>query len=361
MPRKLFLLALCALAALPAAAHAAAPKLAVQPVQSSAHSTIPVTYFDVRVSKGERVRLGHIRVTNRGAQAVTVVVDPVGASTAANLGFAYDVAGGRDRRPARWIETSAHRLSIAPRRSALIPVTVTVPRHVAPGDHLAGVSIEATGQRQTPASDDQVAVSSAQRYVVGVEMRVPGPRHPHIDLVSAKVDRKPAGVTFLTKAANDGNAILTGVTGNIQVFRAGRRVARTKLGPGTFVTGTRVQVPLLAQAEHPEAGTRYRVRATMHYPGGDATLDDVVVFGRADAERQDEFTQATPAPAPAPENHHWLLVLAALALLGIVVALVVRRRRRKRQAVPELEDLVEQLRLRGLAVVPVEDGERTPS
>ena len=148
-----------------------------------------------------------------------------------------------------------------------------------------------------------MAIGEIDRYAIGVELTIPGPRHPALQLTGAKATREPSGLTFLVSARNTGNVILQNVHGSVRVTTAaGRRVAAATIAPGTFVTATSIKYPLPAGHEQPIPGARYRVQATLHYPGGVARLDRTVTFSHAAAVTQQNYgdassrTQAHPGP-----------------------------------------------------------------
>jgi len=173
-----------------------------------------------------------------------------------------------------------------------------------------------------------IAVSSVQRYAVGLVVEVPGPRHPLIRITSARVAREPAGLTFYLHARNAGNAILQNVHGQVLITRGRRTVARPKIGPGNFVTGTSIDYPLLVPREQPVEGAVYRVRAVMRYHGGIARFDNKVTFSHKAAQAQQDF-----GGRPLVDRHShmpaWMIVVAvaALAVLALVALLFLRRRR----------------------------------
>jgi hypothetical protein len=322
-----------ALALLAAPADATPPALGVQPEQRTANGPRPVSYFAIQGRPGQAIRAGRISVVNHGRRAVTVAVDAVDAQTAQNLGSAYRVPGVRTSGATRWLRLSTRRLSIPAGGRRDIGVTVRLPSQAGAGDHLSGVSIQATGQRTAARRSRNVTVSSAQRFVVGVETTVPGRRSPGLVLTGARVVRNPGGVTFLVGARNSGNVILRGVRGSITVLRQGRRVARERFGPGTFVTHSAVDLSVLAGSEQPAAGTEYRVRAAFVYPGGRAGLDRMVRFGKRDAVAQERY-----GGPKASRRLAWWLVAAVLVVVALACAAALRARSRRRSAVAPASD-----------------------
>jgi hypothetical protein len=149
-----------------------------------------------------------------------------------------------------------------------------------------------------------------------------------IRLASAKVTREPAGLTFYLHATNAGNAILQNVRGTLLVTRGKRTVARTKIGPGTFVTGTSIDYPLLVPKEQPREGAVYRVRAVMRYQGGVAHFDNRVSFGHKAAEAQQQFGGPPVADARS-KTPLWLVLAGGIGTLVGFVALILFARRKR--------------------------------
>lgn len=334
LPFRRITFVLCALAAwavaFAATAAAAPPQLAVTVQQASGE---PVSYLTVQSDAGARSAGGTIFVTNEDHRAVTVDVSPVSAETAANLGSAYALDNEARRGAAAWLRTSVRHLSLAPGESAEVGLSVDVPAQEGDGEYLAGVSVQARGQNEGAGKDGGVAIASAQRYVVGVQVDVGSVRTPQLTFAGAEVKREPAGVTFLLEMENPGNVILQNVKGRVEVERDGRRIASMPIGPGTFVTGTTVEFPVLAENEDPPEGTDYRVRAIAHYEGGEATLDEVVTFGHEAAVRQEQFGGRPADSGGFP----WALVGAAVIGLLLLTIVVAHRRRGRDLPLPGWE------------------------
>jgi hypothetical protein len=280
-------------------------------------SGLALSYFQLPARPGARVSAGTLELRNRTARRLTVSLDPIDAVTASTLGSAYDVRGLTVHGPARWTLLASRRVVLAPRGRATVAVTASPNLKAGPGDYLSGIGVQALGSPQQTRVKGNVAVSSVARYAVGLELRLPGPRHPLIRLTGAAVQRDPAGVSFSILARNPGNVILQGVHGNALITQGNRVAARFPMGPGTFVTGTSIAYPIPTPGEHPQQGTVYRVRAVLHYPGGTARLDTRVRFGRADALRQQAFGGPK---APGDSGFPVLAVVIAAVALALAAA-----------------------------------------
>jgi hypothetical protein len=295
------LAALLALAALTSAASATAAAAAdrgliVIPTPASG----PVlSYFRLSVARGAGAPAGSILLRNTSASTLTIALGAVDGRTLDTLGSSYAPPGSRRHGATRWVRVGKRR-----------------------------VGLEALHQRAETARRG-AAIASVVRYVIGVEARVPGARHAKIQFTGARVERQPSALVFLLDARNRGNAILQNVAGKALVTRGKRRVASIVLGPGTFVTRSRIAYPVPAPGERPAQGTVYRVRAYLRYAGGIARLDTLVRFGQADALRQQTYG-GPKLPSHGSSLPAWLVALLAAAVLyGLFMTLLLLRRRRR--------------------------------
>lgn len=323
--------ALVATAAAFAAAFAPAAMAAPPDVTVAVHSASGPgsSYFTLGGRPGGASQAGTLELDNQRDKRVVVRLDPVGALTASTLGSAYTPPDSAVSRQATWVRLPTRRVSLPPHGHLRVPVSVAVPGGTAPGDYLSGVSVEALGQKRHTKVHGNIAISSVQRYAVGVLVKVPGPLHPLITITSARITREPAGLTFYLHAQNAGNAVLKNVRGQVLVTRGRRTVARLKIGPGTFVNGTSIEYPVLVPREEPREGAFYRVRAFMRYRGGIARFDNMVRFGHKAAEAQQDFG-GRPLSDGRSGIPVWLVVAAfGAAFAAAVLALLIFLRRRR--------------------------------
>ena len=273
----------------------------------------PLSYFRLGARSGRPARVGTLELRNLRARTITVLLDPLGAVTASTLGSAYQLRGIAIRAPASWTELPLRRVVLGPRRSANVPISVDPPSRAAPGDYLSGIGVQVLMPVTSKLGHGNVGISSVERYAIGLELRVPGPRHPLIRFSGAQVVRDPSGLSFSLFARNRGNVILQNVSGSALITTGQKVVARASIGPGTFVTGTSIAYPIPAPSEHPAEGTVYRVRAEMRYAGGVARLDVRVRFGHRQALRQAAFEPGAPA---VPRSGRFPVVPVMLGLLA---------------------------------------------
>jgi hypothetical protein len=290
-------------------------------------SGVVLSYFKLSAIRGRASQAGTVILKNQSSRPLRVALSSVVGQTLDTLGSTYAPRGSRRPGPARWLRLGKRKVTLQPGAAEPVPVSVLVPRKARPGDYLAGVSVEALGQK-TESGTRGVSIASVVRYVIGVETTVPGARRPKIQFTGARVERQPSALSFLLDARNRGNVILQNVAGKALITRGRRTVAKVALGPGTFVTRSSIAYPIPTPREHPREGTVYRVRAYLRYAGGIARLDTLVRFGRADARRQQAYGRGKSSghgSGPAA----WLIALLAAALLygAFMTALLLRRRR----------------------------------
>ena len=306
--------------AIPAAAPAAGTSLIVRVHQTSG---LVSPYFQLNSRRGVSLKAGYLSLLNSTSRTMIVRVDPVAGITTDTLGSAYALRGGRIDAATAWLQLSQRRVKIAPHGQSRINVSVSTPASATPGDYLSGIAVEVLGQDSPAASRPTghlprgLSLGEVYRYAVGVEVSLPGPRHPSVHLTGARVSRDPAGVVFRVAARNDGNVILKNVTGHVTVTRNGRLVAGSAIAPGTFVTNSSIQFPVAAYRQQPAAGTVYRVQASISYAGGTARLDRNVTFGHAAAAAQ----QSYGGPRLPSHQNQAFLYIAALAGLALAVLL----------------------------------------
>ncbi len=294
-----------------------------------------LSYFKLQLVPGSPRRAGAIELRNPTSRRVLVALAPVEGETLSTLGSSYGTPKARPGGAARWVVLAATRLSLSAHQTAVVPLAVTVAPGTPSGDYLGGVSVEQLDQHSAVASSGRVSIASVARYAIGVEVQVPGPRHPLLKFTEAQAQRQPAGLTFLLSARNAGNVILQGVHGAVSIKQGGNTVVSRRIEAGTFVSGTSIAYPVTAFSQHPHEGTRYRVSAWLRYPGGIARLDTPVTFGHRDTVIQRRYDKQ---PAATGSGMAWWKIagVIAVALYALATtALLLRRRGRGVIAAPD--------------------------
>jgi hypothetical protein len=289
-------------------------------------------YFQLGAARGHTVNAGSLEIVNPAPRAVTVRIDPVDAITTDTLGSAYGQTNSALSGAATWLRVGHRVIVVAPHARRSVPVSVAVPATANPGDYLGGVAVEALGQSRTERVGRGVTIGETDRYAIGVEVKLPGARHPAVHFTGASVGREPSGLVFHVNAGNTGNVILKNVHGWVRITQGNRSVATVKVAPGTFVSGTAISYPVAALREQPAPGTTYRVQAALFYTGAVARLDTKVAFSHAAAAKQQNYGgRKLPKSVSV---WRWLL-FAILLLVLIASARKVQQRRRRPLDRPE--------------------------
>jgi hypothetical protein len=304
-----------------------------------------LSYFKLRARPGHTVRAGTIELRNPTSTTQRVVLAAVDGATLDTLGSTYRPPGSRPHGSTLWLRIAQHTVAVPARGSAVVPIAIAVPRGARAGDYLSGVSIEALHQHTPSPSRQRMSIASTVRYAIGVEISLPGPRHPLIRFTAAKLESEPAGLVFTLDAGNLGNAILLGVHGHVRISRAGRTVLSRPIDPGTFLAHTAIAYPVPAFGQRPSEGTRYQIEAWLRYRGGIARLDTTVGFGHRAAVVQQSYGGHAQAAGKATVAWWKAALLAAALLYGLLTTILLLRRRRRDKTAPDVSPGGQQERL----------------
>jgi hypothetical protein len=294
-------------------------------------SRLGLSYFKLGTRPGQVVRAGAIELRNLSASRLRVAVAAVNGQTLSTLGSGYASPAAKPQGSTRWLHVGRRQIMLAPHHGAALPVWVRVPHNAAPGDYLSGVSVEALNQGAEGSPQKGVAIASVDRYVIGVEVSVAGPRHPLIRITGVELQREPTGLTFLLRARNFGNVILQHTFGRALITYGHLTIAELGLGPGTFVTDTAIAYPIAVLHQLPPEGSVYHVSAYLLYPGGSARVDTNARVGHA-ATLTPQLHQGTRQVPLAGSSGPSAKVIAAgcalIVLLLLCIGLLILRRRR---------------------------------
>jgi hypothetical protein len=328
------LLIVCAVAAVMASldgvAVAAAPRAVF--ALEALHTSGRATYFILQSRPGATIRRA-VRVVNTGERAGTVRLYPVDATTGQTTGAVY-----RDRHDPRrdvggWMTPAATRLRLAPRQSATVALTITVPRQVRDGQHLGGVVAENAELAQGPTrrrGRGSFRVDVRSLTIVAVQVNLPGGHRERLAVTGVRPGTIAGHQALLVGLRNHGNRLLKG-HGRLTVDSAdGAPIRRARFRVDTFVPHTNVAYPVAIPGRGLPDGT-YIATVTLRYGHGHAArLRAPFVISRKQVAQVFGPGPAQAPPRPAPAR----LPLLALALgglllltLGFVASLAVARLR----------------------------------
>jgi hypothetical protein len=296
-------------------------------------SSLGLSYFRLHAVPGSDVQAGTVELQNPTGKRLRVALSAVDGKTLSTLGSGYAPPGSRQHGATHWLNLGARAVTLAPDTRVKVPISVLVPPAVKPGDYLSGISIEVLDQRPQGLAKKGISIASLARYALGVEILIPGARHPLIQFTGASLQRQPAGLTFLLRARNSGNVILQGVHGQVRITRGGHTVVSQTIEPGTFVTGTSISYPATAMTQSATTGTRYRIYAWLTYPGGIARLRTTVAFGHRQALIQGRYTHSTAASHGGTAWWKLAGIVAVLLYALLTTVLLLRRKREPLHAI----------------------------
>ncbi len=204
-----------------------------------------------------------------------------------------------------------------------------VPANAKPGQYLAGVSasvpLSAGDTDPSTASAGQAGFSMAVRFqrAIAVEIDVPGPRSPKLQVSSAEPKAIPAGVNLGIHIANVGNAFAHGSG----VVRVADTNTDTSFKIDTFVAGTSIVYPM-AWTKTVVPGSHH-VEVDLTYENGRRTswTGTVVIAGDTQAQLENALRNVT-VHGHASRSWLALVVVGALVLALAGAALTLRRRSR---------------------------------
>src|SRR5947209_5395408 len=154
------LLLACTAAGIHPTASARASGLVVIPRPASGPG---LSYFKLSLRPARARTAGAIVLRNPSARRLRVALAPVDARTIDTLGSTYAPVSARRLGWTRWLRIGRRAVSLGPGQSAVVPVSVRVPRTAQPGDYLSGISIEAQGQRASRVRRRGVPIASVVR------------------------------------------------------------------------------------------------------------------------------------------------------------------------------------------------------
>jgi hypothetical protein len=254
----------------PAAAQTAAPSFGVKAEPGKDPAVTAKGYFIFKADAGQAV-FGKLRLTNPTNEAVAIDLAAVDARTASNGGSAF-AQSAEPNAVGAWLALKETTVTLKPGADQLVAFAVKVPKDAKPGQYLAGLAaIEhsaALAATPTTAATGQAgaSVDVRTRYVIAVEIDVPGDWPPSLRITGAALLDQPSGRFLGIALTNDGAAFLR-PSGTITVTNAdGKTILAQKITLGTFVTGTSIVYPI-AWPDNLASG-QYHVAVELAYGKG---------------------------------------------------------------------------------------------
>jgi hypothetical protein len=313
----------------------------IRPTQTESGDPATGAYFTYDLSGGAR-RADEAFVVNNASDPVTLALFPADGTTAINGGTAFAAADENRNGVRTWLSLDTTEISLEPGESALVPFTVAVPADAAPGDHVAGLVLEAP-PKAAPAGGFGAAV--IERVGVAVVVHVPGPAEKSLTLGEICLNQETGSNYFQIPVTNTGD-LLTHATGTMRLGMAdGTDVFTRDVTLDTVLPGDRTAIRVDAPFD-PGPGSYVANLILTRDDGRDLESASVVTIGEAKVNGcgtavADENQQPDQEDGPRPPGitddedggNHWLVVILGAVIAALLAALAVReivwRRRRQ--------------------------------
>ena len=258
-------------------ASAAAPSdgFSVRPVEINPNNPLTRAYFILRVKAGATLTR-HVVIVNSGSQPTELLIYPVDGLTGVTSGDVYANRSVPKRGAGRWVLHATESIRIPGYGHFVAPFQLKVPGNATPGDHLAGIAVEAAAP--STATSGRFSVTEILREVVGVEIIVAGPAKPRIALRGASLAALPGtdypGVTV--KLANTGRALCKPLL-RVTLRAPGRAAVTATEQLDTVLPGAAIPYPF--EWPHPLAAGTYGASVVASHCGPTAVLRTSVRLG----------------------------------------------------------------------------------
>ena len=316
----------------------------VGPEPGADPATTAQGFFVYELAAGDEAT-GSVRVTNPGTEPVTVELAEVDAETAQTGGSSFADAAATPAAAAMWLRLDESQVTIAPGEQTSVAFTVQPPVDTAPGQYLAGITafIPAVVEASTSGANEAGAsVTMQTRYVIGVQVDVPGEWTPAMTITGANAMEQPSGTQLGIAMENTGDTFIK-PEGKVTLSNADLTpILEQPIALGTFLTGTDLTYPVAWPGA--PAGGEYGVDVQLNYGDnqvatyrGMLTVSDnaPVAAPLPGAETQPAVAPVTvPVPAPSSVIQPWMImaIIGLLVLMVVLLVVVLLRGRRNSSA-----------------------------
>jgi hypothetical protein len=324
---------------------------------TKAHEDIPesFSYFIHTLAPGARTSDAALAM-NQGDVPITLKLYAADAVTAINGGTSFVNKGEEKNGVARWLSVSVAELSLQPGEERVVPFTIKVPLDASPGQHVAGLVLEAVtggaeptnGSVQTP-----LMVNVVRRAGVAVLIDVPGPHVAGLEITGICLRQQDGdhGATFEYAVRNTGNVYVRGQGSLVIGVSGGMKLASIPIEMDAVLAGDSTHF----QVTHPDPlpDGRYLVSATIDYAEDKRTVleGEQVTVKHGQPEVGCSPPEAVPQEPPAalgatlipseggdglPIGRYAIYAACAAALItaaatgAVAAAILVRRTRARR-------------------------------
>ena len=172
---------------------------------------------------------------------VTVLTYVSDAKTLVNGGFGVGTADDPVNEPTTWIDYPTETLELEPDERLERTFTISVPTDAAPGQHIAGLSIQTA---ESLAVGESGMLRQIIKKSIAVFIIVPGPQTPDLEIGEARMTQSSTSNGLVVDIRNSGNVFLK-PEGTIEMTTVdGRPVMNSPVTMGPVYAGTETTLEL---------------------------------------------------------------------------------------------------------------------
>ena len=232
-------------------------------------------YFVLSMEPGG-VATQSIEVSNPSSQPLDVRVAAVDAATAQMGGVDYGAEQTTPQSTGAWIALEQDHVRLLPGDSAEVGFEVRAPADAVSGTHLAGIVVWVEGGDSQAVQGAPATMKVQSRRVVAVQVELPGPAAPVLEIRGAEAEARPDGLYLGIDIFNTGNGFAKG-TGTVSIDGGD---AQATFALDTIVPRTGTTYPFRWASSSIPSG-EYEVSITVDYGVGSASYEGKVVVGSA--------------------------------------------------------------------------------
>jgi len=245
----------------------------IKPAKAHDGNSNPPSYFSHTLAPGT-LMIDEALIMNRGDVPLTLQLYAADAITAVNGGTGFANDGEEKNGVARWLSVSVAELSLQPGEERMVPFTIKVPPDASPGQHTAGLVLEAvtTGGASTVGSDARFTVNIVRRAGVAVLIDVPGTHLAGLEITGICLRQQDSnvGATFQVAVRNTGNVYVRGQGSLVISDREGMKLASIPVEMDAVLAGDATHFQVTHPVLLPDGS--YLLSAALDYAEGTRTV-----------------------------------------------------------------------------------------
>lgn len=296
------------------------PTFGLQPVLYDPSQPATKSYFIFDAHPGTILH-NSIRVTNRGTAAGTVSLYAVDSATGQTSGTVYLSHDVVQHDVGTWITLGMQHVTLAPGQSQVVPMQVTVPATMWPGQHVGGIVAESMASEK-PSNKGTLHIRIRNLTILAVQVNLPGPQVEELTATGIQAGGANNYQTLLVGLHNSGTTMLK-PSGSLQITDSHQQLLQNQaIKLDTFLPHTAIDYPVYVK-DHALAAGNYQAALTMTYGEGHV-LNYTTTFTITEQQVAQVFKAPPPLQAPAGmQNFFDTLPLWSIFAGGGLLLLVV--------------------------------------